>query len=163
MTRTELKSFGQFQVFTKTAYPDLSRNLENWLILKFVFIHCKTVKVSQNDQIWFQTWFTRVSLMNGTELRISSHFQILTKTADLDLSRNYENWLIMKFAFIHCKTAKVSQNCQIRNMIYTCFLDEWKKLRSFDHFQILTKMSCPDKPLQKSWKLTNFEVYLFWL
>ena len=29
----------------------LSRNLENWLILKFVFIHGKTVKVSQDDQI----------------------------------------------------------------------------------------------------------------
>ena len=30
---------------------DISRNLQNWLILKFVFIHCKTAKVSQNDQI----------------------------------------------------------------------------------------------------------------
>ena len=31
------------------AYQGLSRNPENWLILRFVFIHHKTVKVSQ---IW---------------------------------------------------------------------------------------------------------------
>ena len=29
----------------------LSKKLEIWLILEFFFIHCKTVKVSQNDQI----------------------------------------------------------------------------------------------------------------
>ena len=49
MNATELRSFSNFQIFTKIAY--LSRNLENGLILEFFFIHCKTVKVSQNDQI----------------------------------------------------------------------------------------------------------------
>ena len=33
------------------AYSDISRNVENWLILKFVFIHSKTLKVSEDDQI----------------------------------------------------------------------------------------------------------------
>ena len=51
MNETEIRSFSHFQILTKIAYSDFSRNLENSLILKFVFIHCKTVKVSQNDQI----------------------------------------------------------------------------------------------------------------
>ena len=51
MNRTELRSFSHFQILTRIAYSDLSRNLENLLILKFVFIHCKTMKVSKDDQI----------------------------------------------------------------------------------------------------------------
>ena len=51
MNGTELRSFSHFQILTQIVYPELSRNLENWLILKFVFIHCKTVKVCQNDEI----------------------------------------------------------------------------------------------------------------
>ena len=78
MNGTELRSFSHFQILTKIAYPDLSRKLENLLFLEFFFIHCKTVKVSQNDQIQMQTWFTSGFLMNGTELRSLSHFQILT-------------------------------------------------------------------------------------
>ena len=110
----ELRSFSHFQILSKIKYPDLSRKLENWLFLEFFFIHCKTVKVSQNDQIQMQTWFTSGFLMNGSELRSFSHFQILTWIAYSDLSRNLENWLILKFAFIHCKTVKVSEDDQIR-------------------------------------------------
>ena len=51
MNLTELRSFSHFKILTSIAYSELSRNLENGLILKFVFIHCKAVKVSQNDQI----------------------------------------------------------------------------------------------------------------
>ena len=51
MKGTELRSFSHFQIFTKITYPDFSRNLENWPILKFLFFHCKTVKISQNEQI----------------------------------------------------------------------------------------------------------------
>ena len=51
MNGTELRSFIHFQILNKIEYPDHSRNLENLLILKFVFINCKAVKVSQNDQI----------------------------------------------------------------------------------------------------------------
>ena len=51
MNGTELKSFSHFQILTKIAYSDLRRNLDNWLILKFLFINCKTLKVSQDDQI----------------------------------------------------------------------------------------------------------------
>ena len=94
MNRTELRSFSHFQVLNKIAYPDLSRKLENWLFLEFFLIHCKTVKVSQNDQIQMQTWFTSGFLMNGTELRSFSHFQIFTWIGYSDLSRNLENWLI---------------------------------------------------------------------
>ena len=51
MNGTELRCFSDYEVLTSIAYLDLSRNLENSLFLKFVFIHCKTVKVSQDDQI----------------------------------------------------------------------------------------------------------------
>ena len=111
---TELRSFSHFQILTKIAYSDLSRKLENWLFLEFFFIHCKTVKVSQNDQIQMEIWFTSGFLMNGKELGSFSHFQILTWIAYLDLSTNLENWLILMFAFIPCETAKVSEDDQIR-------------------------------------------------
>ena len=71
------------------------------------------MKVSQNDQIQMQTWFTSGFLMNGTELRSFSHFQILPWIAYSDLSRNLENWLILMFAFIPCETVKVSEDDQI--------------------------------------------------
>ena len=64
------------------------------------------MKVSQNDQIQMQTWFTSGFLMNGTELRSFSHFQILTWIAYSDLSRNLENWLVLMFAFIPVKLWK---------------------------------------------------------
>ena len=76
----------------------------------FAFIHCKTVKVSQNDQIQMQTWFTSGFLMNGTELRSFSHFQILTWIVYSVLSRNLENWLILMFEFIPCEIVKVSED-----------------------------------------------------
>ena len=114
MNGTELRSFSHFQILTKIAYPDRRRKLENWLFLEFFFIHCKTVKVSQNDQIQMQTWFISGFFMNGTELRSFSHFQILTWIAYSDLSRNLENWLILMFAFIQCQTVKVSEDDQIR-------------------------------------------------
>ena len=71
------------------------------------------MKVSQNDEIQMQTWFTSGFLMNGTELRSFSHFQILTWIGYSYLSRNLENWLILLFAFIPCETVKVSQDDQI--------------------------------------------------
>ena len=77
MNGTELRSFSHFQILTKIEYPDPTWNLQNWLILKFVFIHCKTVKVSQDDQIQMLRWFTSVFLMNGKELRSFSHYHIL--------------------------------------------------------------------------------------
>ena len=117
MNGTELRSFSHFQILTKIAYPDLSRKRENWLFLEFLFIHCKTVKVSQNDQIQMQTLIYRSGfLMNGTELRSFSHFQILTWIAYSDLSRKRENWLFLEFFFIHCKTVKVSQEWSNSNM-----------------------------------------------
>ena len=128
-----IKSFSHFQILTKIAYPDLSRKLENWLFLEFFFIHSKTVKVSQNDQIQMQTWFTSGFLMNGTELRSFSHFQILTWIAYSDLSRNLENWLY----FDVCLHSPWNCKCQWRwsnsniNMIYQSFLDEWNRIKKF--------------------------------
>ena len=72
------------------------------------------MKVSQNDQIQMQTWFTSGFLMNGTELRSFRHFKILTWIAYSDHSGNPENWLILMFAFIPCETVKVSEDDQIR-------------------------------------------------
>ena len=72
------------------------------------------MKASQNDQIQMQTWFTSGFLMNGTELRSFSHFQILTSIGSSDLSRNLENWLILMFAFIPCEPVKVGEDDQIR-------------------------------------------------
>ena len=51
MNGTELRSFSHFQILIQIAYTDLSRKLENSLILEFFFIHCKTVKVSKDHQI----------------------------------------------------------------------------------------------------------------
>ena len=51
MNGKELRSFSYYQILTEIAYLDLSRKHEYLLILKFFFIHCKIVKVSQNDQI----------------------------------------------------------------------------------------------------------------
>ena len=72
------------------------------------------MKVSQNDQIQMQIWFTSGFLMNGTELRSFSHFQILTWIGYSGNNRNLENWVILMFAFIPCETVKVSQDDQIR-------------------------------------------------
>ena len=47
MNGKELRSFSHFQILTGITY--LSKNLENCLTLKFVFIHCKTLNVSQDD------------------------------------------------------------------------------------------------------------------
>ena len=49
MNGTDLRSFSHFQILTTIAY--LSRELENGQILEFFSIHCKTVKVCQNDRI----------------------------------------------------------------------------------------------------------------
>ena len=72
------------------------------------------MRVSQNDQIPMETWFTSGFLMNGTELSSFSHFQILTWIGYSDLSRNLENWLILMFAFIPFETVEVSEDDQIR-------------------------------------------------
>ena len=55
MNLTELRSFSLFHMLTKIADPNLSKKLENSLVLEFFFIHCKTVKVSQDDLIRMET------------------------------------------------------------------------------------------------------------
>ena len=51
MNGKESRSFSHYQILTWIAYPYINRNLENWLILELFFIHCKTVKASENDEI----------------------------------------------------------------------------------------------------------------
>ena len=51
MNGTELRIFRHFQILTKIGHPDISRKLKIDQFFKFVLIHCKTVKVSQNDEI----------------------------------------------------------------------------------------------------------------
>ena len=51
MNGTELRSVSHFKILTKMAYPHLGGNFQIRLILIFVFIHCKAVEVSKNDQI----------------------------------------------------------------------------------------------------------------
>ena len=111
MNGTELRSFSHFQILTKIAYPDLSRKLENWLFLEFFFIHCKTVKVSKNDQTQMQAWFTSGLLMNCTELRSFRHFEILTWIAYSDLTRNLQKidnfWCLPSFPVKLWKSVKM--------------------------------------------------------
>ena len=144
---------------TKIVYADLSRKLENWLFLEFFSIHWKTVIVSQNDQIQMQTWFTSAFLMNGTELRSFSHFQILTKIAYPDLSRKLENWLFLEFFSIHCKTVIVYQNDQIQMQTWftSGFLMNGTELRSFNHFLILNWIAY----LDLSRNLENWLILMF--
>ena len=134
MNGKDLISFSQYQILTWIAYLDRRRQLENWVILELFFIHCKTVKVCENGQIWFRSVF----LLYGTELRTFSHFRIFDFNRILDLSRYLGNWLIFKFIFIHCKTVKVSQDNQIRmyKWFTTVFFMNGKELRSFSHYQI---------------------------
>ena len=131
MNGTELRGFSQFEILTWIAYSDISRNPKNWLILKFLFIHCKTVKVSHSDQIPTETLFRSVFLMKGTELRSFSHFQILTKIPYPDLRRKLDNWLILEFYFIYfsnCESQSKRSNSNV-NLIYKCFLDEWRRIK----------------------------------
>ena len=46
-----IKKFKTLSVFDQNRIPGPKQKSSNWLILKFIFIHCKAEKVSQNDQI----------------------------------------------------------------------------------------------------------------
>ena len=49
--RKRIKKFWSLSYFDLDLITGLYQKSSNWLILKFVFILCKTVKVSQDDQI----------------------------------------------------------------------------------------------------------------
>ena len=123
MNGTELRSFNHFQILTSIVYSDVSRILENWLFLEFFFIHCKTVKVSQNYQIRMQTWFRSAFSIKGTESFI--HFEILKWIVYSDLSRILKNWLTLKFPFIHCRTVKnmIKFECKLDLQVLSRWMD----------------------------------------
>ena len=49
MNGKELRSFSHSKNFDLDCIPRPEQKSSNWLILKFVFIHCEGQKVSQND------------------------------------------------------------------------------------------------------------------
>ena len=118
MNGTELRNISHFQILTWIGYSDLSRNLENWLILMFSFIQCETVKISQDDQIRIQTWFRSCFLMNGSELRSFSHFQILTKIDTRTLAENLKIDYFWSFSSFTVKLWK-----SVKMIKFECKLD----------------------------------------
>ena len=151
MNGTELRSFSHFQIFSKITYPDLRTKLDNWLILEFFFIYCKIVQFNQDDQYPMETRFTSVFLMNGTELKSLSYFQIFTKITYPDLRTKLDNWLILEFFFISCKTMQFNQDDKYpMETRFTCvFLMNGTELITFSHFQILKKSYI--QTLGKTW------------
>ena len=119
---TDIRSFSHFQILTWIVYSDLSRNIGNWLILNFVFIHCKTLKISQNDQIQI---INKCFLDDGTELQSFSDFQILTWIAYLV---NLENWLILKFLFFTVKlwksVKKIKFECKHDLQLFSWWMEQ---------------------------------------
>ena len=115
MNGKELRSVSHYQILTYIAYQDLSRKLETWLILKFVFIHSKTVKISQDYHFRMQTLFTSIFLMEGEELRSFSYLQILTKIGYLDISRNLQ---IDKFWSVSSLTVKLWKSVKMIKFKY---------------------------------------------
>ena len=115
MNGTELRSFSHFQILTKIAYPDLSRKLENWLFLEFFFIHCKSVKVSQNDQIrmlecymdWFLSLICKnyifkyfVKTIEPTSLKFCMIIELITLHLEYTIAQvKYAN-----FSYAHAQT-----------------------------------------------------------
>ena len=63
-----------FKFWPESHTHTLAESLKKLTDFGVFFIHCKTVKVSQDDQIRMENWFTSVFLMNGTEIRSFSHF-----------------------------------------------------------------------------------------
>ena len=121
MNWKELRRFSNYQILTQIAYLDLKRKLENWLILEFIFIHWKTVKISQNDQIRMETWFTNVFLMNGTELRSFSHFQNLTKIAYPEFSRILQIDKFWSFSSLTVKLWKSVKMIKFKGLQVFCW------------------------------------------
>ena len=159
MNGTELRGFIHFPILTWISYSDLRRNIENWPILKFVFIHCKAVKVSQNDQILIWTWFTSVFLMNGTELRSFSHFQILTIIAYPYLSRNLQIdqfWSLSSFAIKQWKSVKMIKfGCKHDLQVFSWWIEQNSEV--FLIFRFWPRLHT--WTLAETWKLTNFRVF----
>ena len=159
MNGTELRSFSNFQILTKIAYTDLRTKLDDWLILEFFFIYCKTVQFNKDDQYPMETRFTSVFLMNGTELKSLSYFQIFTKITYPDLRTKLDNWLILEFFFISCKSVQFNQDdqYQMETRFTSVFLMNGTELKSLSYFQIFTKITYPDlRTKLDNWLILEF-------
>ena len=65
--------------------------------------------------------------MNGTELRSFSHFQILTKIAEIFKLSNFE---VCFHSLQSCESQSKLSNSNV-NLIYKCFLDEFNRIEKF--------------------------------
>ena len=102
----ELRSFSHFQILTKIAYTNLSRNLIIdwfWSLSSFTATLWKSVKLIKFE---CQLDFSSVFLMNGTGLLSFRHFQIFTWIAYMDLQEKSSNWLIFGFSSFTVKLWK---------------------------------------------------------
>ena len=107
-----------FKFWPKLHTRTLAENLKIDYFWSFSSFTVKLWKSCQNDQIRMQTWFTSGFLMNGTELRSFSYFQILTCIAYSDLSRNLENWLCWSCSSFNVKLPK-----SVKMIKFECKLD----------------------------------------
>ena len=123
-----IKKFHSFSNFDKNRIPGPQQQCSNWLILKFVFIHFETVRVSQNEEIRMWIWYLHVFFINGTELRSFSHFQILTKIRYPDLKRNLQIdkfWSLASFTVKLWKSVKmINFECKYEFLLFPCWKEQ---------------------------------------
>ena len=128
--------------------------------MEFLFIHCKAVKVSQNYQTRVWTWFTSVFLMNGTELRSFSQFQILKWILYSDISRNLQ---IDLFRSLSSFTVKLRKSVIMINFICKHDLEVFSWWMEQDEEVLVIFKFWPKshtRTLVEIFKLTNFEICL---
>ena len=101
------------------------------------------MKVSQNDQIQMQTWFTCGFLMNGTELRSFSYFQILTWIGYSDLQVYIRIWSFWLTFTVLQWMKKNSKNSQFSSFLlrsgYAIFVKIWKWLKLLNSVPFINK------------------------
>ena len=130
MTGQELRSFSHFDILTLIAYTELSRNLENWLILRFVFIHCKLwksvkkIKLEYKYDLQVFSWWIEKNYEDLVLIKFwpRSHTQILAENLKID-----QFWSLFPFSVKLWKSLKMI-NSNV-NMIYKCSVDEWNRIK----------------------------------
>ena len=115
-----IKKFYTFSNFDLDHILDLSRNLENWLILKSVFIHWKTA--SKHDLQVLSWWMEEVLVI--FKFWPTSHTRTLAEILKLT---NFEFCLQ---SLQSCESQSKVSNLNVK-MIHNCFLDEWKRIKKF--------------------------------
>ena len=122
---------------------------------------------SQNDHIWMQTWLTSIFLMEGKELRSFSHFQILTKIAYPDHSRNLQIdkfWSVSSFTVKLWKSVKmIILKCKDDLQVFNWWMEKNEEVLVIMKFwprSQTTYRTLVNHTLAEIFKLTNFGVCL---